>query len=88
MGNPRKLTANFVATMVDDELLIVDLDGGELLSLSGTALEIWDQIDGNASEAAIVQVMAERYSASPEELAGDVAELIHELEAAALVSTR
>lgn len=85
MTVPRKLTANFVATQVDDELLIVDLDGGELLSLSGTALEIWALIDGEAGEDAIIAALAERYAAARDEIAADVAALLADLESAALI---
>ena len=85
MTVPRKLTANFVATQVDDELLIVDLDGGQLLSLSGTALEIWALIDGEAGEDAIIAALAERYAAARDEIAADVAALLADLESAALI---
>lgn len=85
MPIPRKMTGNFVATEVDDEVLIVDLDGGLLFSLSGTGRVIWDLIDGKASEARIVQELADRYDAPLETLERDLADLLAELADAALV---
>ena len=86
MSVPRKLTANFVATRVDDEILIVDLDGGELLSLEGTGRAVWELIDGVRSEADIVAALSEAYDAERELLTRDVEALLAELENAALVA--
>lgn len=85
MAIPRKLTANFVATEVDEETLIVDLDGGFLFSLSGTARAVWHAIDGQKSEAQISEVLAVTYDAGQDVIASDVAELLAELESASLV---
>jgi hypothetical protein len=86
MNVPRKLTANFVATRVDDEILIVDLDGGELLSLEGTGRAVWELIDGVRSEADIVAALAEEYDAPRARLAQDVRALVEQLAEAALVA--
>lgn len=86
MSVPRKLTANFVATRVDDEILIVDLDGGELLSLEGTGRAVWELIDGVRSEADIVAALSEAYDAERALLMRDVEALLAELENAALVA--
>ena len=82
----RKLSENFVATKVDDEILIVDLDGGELFSLKGTARSVWDAIDGKCSEAEIAAQMAEQHEGDKQAIARDVAELIGQLQAASLVA--
>ena len=85
MTVPRKLTANFVETRVDDEILIVDLDGGELLSLEDTGRAVWDLIDGQRSLAAIAEALAREYDAPRDRLEQDVTVLIYELAAAKLV---
>lgn len=85
MAAIRKLTGNFVATDVDGEVLIVDLDGGELFSLSGTAKAAWEAIDGERDAAAIAALLAEIYDGNTAHIAADVAALVEELEAAALV---
>ncbi len=85
MAAIRKLTGNFVATDVDGEVLIVDLDGGELFSLSGTAKAVWEAIDGERDAAAIADLLAETYDGNTARIVADVAALVEELEAAALV---
>ncbi|MBX7458651.1 PqqD family protein [Qipengyuania sp. 1NDH17] len=85
MGAIRKLTDNFIATEVDGELLIVDLDGGELFSLSGTAKAVWDAIDGTRNADAIAALMAERHRGDPAVIAADVKALVGQFESAALV---
>lgn len=81
----RKLGRNFVATLVDQEVLIVDLDGGELFSLSGTAKSVWEAIDGRRDVAGIAAIMTKGHQGEPGVIARDVAELIDQFEAAALV---
>lgn len=81
----RKCTGNFVATQVDDEILIVDLDGGELFSLSGTARAVWEAIDGTRSEEEIARQMAALYQGDPHAIACDVAALLSDFEDAALI---
>ena len=83
----RKLTEHFIATRVDDEILIVDLDGGELFSLLGTAQAIWDAIDGRRDAAAIADLMAERFTGDRDTIAVEAAELLHALEKAKLVES-
>lgn len=80
-----KLTSNFIATEVDDEILIVDLDGGELFSLSGTGRAVWEAIDGTRDEAAIAALMAEQFAGDREAIAADVEAMIGQLAKAALV---
>ena len=86
MTVPRKLTANFVETRVDEEILIVDLDGGELLSLDGTGRAVWELIDGERSLVAIAEALEGDYDASRHRLEQDVIGLMRELEAAKLVA--
>lgn len=86
MGAIRKCTGNFVATQVDDEILIVDLEGGELFSLTGTAKAVWQAIDGQRSEEQIARQMAQLYEADPQVISNDVADLLSQFEGAALIA--
>ena len=81
----RKLTENFIATDVDGEVLIVDLDGGELFSLTGTAKAVWDAIDGERDLDGLVEAMQMRHAGDASTISQDVAELIEDFENAALV---
>ena len=85
MAAIRKCTGNFVATQVDDEILIVDLEGCELFSLTGTAKAVWQAIDGQRSEEEIARQMAQLYEADPQVISGDVAGLLGQFEDAALI---
>ena len=85
MAAIRKLTDNFIATEVDDELLIVDLDGGELFSLTGTGKAVWEAIDGKRDEGAIAAIMAEQHDGDSDTIVADVHALLLELQRAALV---
>lgn len=85
MGAIRKCTGNFVATKVDDEILIVDLEGGELFSLTGTAKAVRQAINGQRSEEEIARQMAQLYDADPKVISGDVAGLLSQFEDAALI---
>ena len=81
----RKRSENFVETRIDDEILLVDLDGGELFSLSGTGCVLWELIDGSRKEACIIQALAERYDARPSIIAEDVDRCLADLDAAGLI---
>ena len=86
MTKPRKITANYVETEIDDEILLVDLDGGELFSLSGTAREIWRLIDGKRTLDEIADTVARDYSVEEKQLQRDVERFVAQLRDAALVA--
>lgn len=86
MAIPRKLTRNFVETEVDDEVLLVDLHGGELLSLADTARTIWLLIDGARDVEAVVAELEGGFDAAREVIRADCEALIAELAAANLVA--
>ena len=83
---PRKLTENFVETEIDDETLIVDMDGGLLFSLSGTGRAVWQAIDGQRDSGAIAIRMAEAFSGEHETIVSDVRALLGDFARARLVT--
>ncbi|MBX7514030.1 PqqD family protein [Qipengyuania sp. GH38] len=85
MSAIRKLTGNFIATEVGDEILLIDLDGGELFSLSGTARAIWEAIDGQRDTGAIAAVLAPGFDATAQVIERDASDLVRALEDARLV---
>lgn len=85
MATPRKLAANFVATELDGEMLIVDMKGGELLSLEGAGAAIWRLIDGQRSMEAIIADLEAEYGPDPA-IDADVRELVAELATAGLIA--
>jgi len=67
-----KLSASFKETQIDDEIVVMLLDSGEFLSITGTGCEIWKQIDGTSDRKALVLALASQYDASESEIATDV----------------
>ena len=82
----RKRTENYAETKVDDEILLVDLDGGELFSLSGTAAAIWELIDGTRDETAILSQLAQSYAIEAKAVQEEIEQFVAELERAALIA--
>jgi len=86
MTIPRKLSENFVETEVDGEVLIVDLEGGDLFSLAGTAGAIWHLIDGKRDLSGIVKALASDFDACSETIGRNCQQLLDDLVDAGLVS--
>jgi pyrroloquinoline quinone biosynthesis protein D len=82
----RKLVQNFTEADIDDEIILMRLDNGELLSLDGTAAAVWRLIDGRRDQSALVEALAEEYIADRRKIADDVRELLAQLQEARLVA--
>ena len=61
MSAPIKIDSAFIATELDDEIVLVGVDSGEFLSLDGSAKAIWALIDGSRDASQITQLMKEHY---------------------------
>jgi len=85
MPIPRKRTDNYIATEVDGEIVLIDLDGGELFSLKGTGRAVWELIDGKRDRSRIMAALAETYDARQSELESDLGDLLADLSDAGLV---
>lgn len=83
---PRKFDANFAETDVDDETLLIDMDGGLLFSLTGTGQAVWKAIDGTADRDALVRLMMQRYRGEAAAIGADVDRLLHDFAAARLIT--
>ncbi|NVD44558.1 PqqD family protein [Qipengyuania atrilutea] len=81
----RKCTERFLATEVDDELILLDMEGGELLSLEGSARAIWGAIDGRRGEAEIAAEAAAGFAGDAQAMEREVRDFLGELTAAGLV---
>jgi len=81
-----KLTGNFTEAVVDDEIILMRLDNGELLSLADTAAAAWRLIDGSRDQDELVAALGAEFDADEELIARDVGELLHQLKEAGLVA--
>ena len=82
----RKLAANFTEAAIDDEVILMRLDNGELLSLAETAAAVWRLIDGSRDRDALVTALAAEFDADQQLIARDVGELLQQLKEAGLVA--
>lgn len=80
-----KRTDRFVETEIDGETVVMELETGDFFSLSGSALSIWQLIDGTRDRASLLAAVAAEYQAEAAELAGDVDGFVADLKAAKLV---
>lgn len=79
---------NWVGTQVEDRFVMVDIDGGQYVSLNETASAIWDAVAVPTSDAGIVASLREQFDVPPEECAIAVARVLGELEAMRLIEAR
>lgn len=85
MSAPSKRTADYIATQVDDEIVLIGLDGGELFSLMDTGRAIWELIDGQRTQAAIVDQLLATYDGDRTIIEADIRALITDLAQAGLI---
>lgn len=86
MNSLRKRSDKFLATEIDDETILLDLDGGELFALDGPARAIWHALDTAGGQAEIVALLAQRYDAPADLIAEDVGQFLAELRGAGLLA--
>jgi hypothetical protein len=82
----RKLAANFTEAAIDDEIILMRLDNGELLSLAQAAAAVWRLIDGSRDRDALVAALGAEFDADEQLIARDVGELLQQLKEAGLVA--
>lgn len=80
MGKPLvKCMDQFIETEIDDEAVLMHLDSGDFFSLAGTALAIWQLVDGTRDRDAIVAALVAEYGADSSEVGDDVDRFASEL---------
>ena len=84
MTTPAKAFGRFSETAIDDEIVVMSLDSGDFFSITGTARDIWELIDGTRDEAEIAGVLAKRYAASREAMSGEISAFLAQLSGAGL----
>lgn len=74
-----KCADRFIETEIDGEAVLMDLDSGDFFALAGSALAVWQKIDGPVSRDAIVAALAAEYGAEPDKIGGDVDHFLSDL---------
>ena len=67
-----KQADSFAETRIDDEVVLMDLANGDFFSICGSALEIWELIDGSRDRDAILAELCARFAMPAAALVGDV----------------
>jgi hypothetical protein len=70
---------------IDGELVLLNIEGKELLGLNPVGARIWDLIDGTRAVDEIVDVLAGEFEATHDQLARDVDGFLAQLVAAGAV---
>jgi hypothetical protein len=79
MGRLSKLSDRFTETKSGDEIIVMRLDTGAFLSLTGTAASAWSLIDGTRDRDALISALATEYVVNRGQIADDVDEFLTHL---------
>jgi hypothetical protein len=82
----QKLAGNFTEAGIDDEVILMRLDNGELLSLTSTGSSVWRLIDGRRDRSALIAELNKQYAGNREDIDRDVGQLLDQLKEAGLVA--
>lgn len=86
MSQPiRKLPDRFSETLIEDEVVVMQLDSGIFFSLTGTARAIWELLDGSRDRATLLAALAERYAREPGDVAAETDAFLAQLSEAGLI---
>jgi len=82
----RKLAGNFTEADIDDEIILMRLDNGELLSLTETAAAVWRLIDGRRDRSTLATALGGDFDGHEQIIASDLGELLARLREAGLIA--
>jgi pyrroloquinoline quinone biosynthesis protein D len=86
MGKLAKASGRFTEKAAGDEIIIMHLDTGEFLSLTGTAASAWRMIDGTRDREGLISALATTYRADERHVASDVDEYLIALQRSGLLA--
>ena len=72
---------------LDDEIIILDLNGGEYLSVNGSGAFLWKQLDAGAEFEGLVSSLSDEYDLPRERAHDDVEAFLTQLREAGLLET-
>lgn len=76
---------NVLETEVDGEVSLYNPAQEQVTVLNGTATDVWYLCDGTRTEEEIVELLAQSYSVSPEQIRDDVSRTIQMIRGAGLL---
>lgn len=81
-----KQRGRFSETVVDGEVVLLNLDDGTFFSLTGTAAAIWALIDGERNRDTMLAELAASYEAEIETIAPQLDAFVTQLQVAGFVT--
>ncbi|MBD3729882.1 MAG: PqqD family protein [Sphingomonadales bacterium] len=75
-----------VQSVVDDEIVLLDLGSGQFFSLSGTGRRVWELLDNHAAMGSLVGALLDEYEIDEPTCAREVSALLRQLETRQLVT--
>ena len=79
LGRISKLADRFEASVVDDELVLIDVRSGALFAMKGVALRIWEMLDAEPDLDAICNTLQQEYQVSANECRTETAAFADQL---------
>lgn len=79
---------NWVGTQVEDQFVMVNIDGGEYISLNATAMAIWNALEQPVSSNAIVESLRDSFDVPSDQCTAAVTRVLGELADMQLVESR
>lgn len=83
-----KCPDRYLATEVDDELILVQAETGAFFSLKGTGLEIWHALDQNGDPHDVAARLARVYAVEETQCLGEVQQFADQLVEAGFATFR
>lgn len=65
--------------VVDDEVVVLDLDGSVYLRLNGSGRLLWERLDAEASPDELADALVDEYGIDADRAAGDVDAFVSDL---------
>ncbi len=73
--------------LVDDQAVLVDPEGRELLTLNAVGALVWEAMDGTRDQSQVVDILAERFSSvERDQIEEDVRAFVAELVSSGLAT--
>lgn len=86
MTAPMKLPGTFAENQIDGETVIMQIDTGDFFSLAGSALTIWQLLDGTRDRDALIAQLCADFGADEATVADDLDAFLTSLKEAGLIA--
>ena len=76
---------NLTYQIVDDDVIVLDLDGSRYLQVNGTGRVLWEALVSGGTEAEMIDALVERFDIGRDRAEADVTAFIADLQRRGLV---